>query len=224
MKGYSDWQWFSSLPWGKGKAFLQANLYFQNRLSMWNVSGATFNLGCKLIPHLSIAWEFSMLCTGIYFSDSQVCAVSSDSHATEGHWFQALWMLPFWSDGPEDGLHRGWEHNSVSCLGVVKLHYRAHKSAHLRVQIRQVCTPLNSFIRVCPRLHSAMSKARGYYLCTTGVNLVCQDLSGSCFQAPHSVCQWWSPADFLVPSVFSFLTAGTRALSTWSCAGLGEGP
>ena len=58
-----------------------------------------------------------MLCTGIYFSDSQVCAVSSDSHATEGHWFQALWMLPFWSDGPEDSLHRGWEHNSVSCLG-----------------------------------------------------------------------------------------------------------
>ena len=118
-------------------------------------------------------------------------------------------------------LHRGWEHNSVSCLCVVKLHYRAHRTAHLRVQIRQVCTPLNSFIRVCPRLHSATSKAIGYYLGTTSVNLVCQDLCGSCFQAPHSLCQWWSPADFLVPSVFSFLTGGTRALSTWSCAGLG---
>lgn len=83
-----------------------------------------------------------ILCTGIYLRGSQVCAVSSDAHATEGHCFQALWMLPFWSDGPEDSLHRGWEHNSVSCLGVVKLHYRAHKTAHLRVQIRQVCTPL----------------------------------------------------------------------------------
>ena len=69
---------------------------------MWNVSGATFNLGCKVIPHLSTAWEFSMLCTGVYFGGRQVCAVSSDSHATEGHCFQALWMLPFWSDGPEE--------------------------------------------------------------------------------------------------------------------------
>ena len=83
-----------------------------------------------------------ILCTGIYLRGSQVCAISSDAHATEGHCFQALWMLPFWSDGPEDSLHRGWEHNSVSCLGVVKLLYRAHKTAHLRVQIRQVCTPL----------------------------------------------------------------------------------
>ena len=102
MKGYSEWHWFSSLPWGKGKGLLQANLYFQNRLYMWNVSGTTSNLGCKVIPHLSIAWELSMLCSSIYFSSSQVCAVSSDSHATEGHCFQALWMLPFWSDGPEE--------------------------------------------------------------------------------------------------------------------------
>ena len=87
--------------------------------------------------------------------------------------------LPFWSDGPEDTVHRGWGCDSAPCLWVGKLgSKRAGKTPHLRIQMRQVYTPLSFLVRVFLQLGSALSKATGwhYYLSTTSVNLICQDL------------------------------------------------
>lgn len=163
--------------------------------------------------------------------------------------------LPFWSDGPEDTVHRGWGCDSAPCLWVGKLgSKRAGKTPHLRIQMRQVYTPLSFLVRVFLQLGSALSKATGwhYYLSTTSVNLICQDLCCKPLPPSSQISSGWvqqRPLQFLwsnirveapirqptmlcvravliVPAVFSLPAEETRGLeenSVWCRANLGRG-
>ena len=87
-----------------------------------------------------------------------------------------------------------------------KLGSRASKTCHLRIQVRQICTPPCSLVRLCLQLGSADEKKQNYYLGPAGVNSVCQDPCIDCFKPlpsspSQSDSQWLSPADFPAVSV-----------------------
>lgn len=63
--------------------------------------------------------------------------------------------------GLENTLHNRWGYNLVSCLDVGKLSSRIRKTPHLSIGVKQTCTLLSSFVRVCPSLVQQMNKATG---------------------------------------------------------------
>ena len=81
---------------------------------------------------------------------------------------------------PEDALHSGWGCDSVLCLGVGKLGFRASRIPHLKINRSVLCG--SSLIRVCSLLGSAHGQSLWiYYLGIAGMNLVCQDLCAGCY-------------------------------------------
>lgn len=59
------------------------------------------------------------------------------------------YLQPFWSDGPRRH-YSAWSCSSAPCLGVSKLGSQPGKTLGFRILIRQICTPLNFLVRVCP--------------------------------------------------------------------------
>ena len=92
---------------------------------------------------------------------------------------------------------------------------RASKTCHLRIQVRQICTPPCSLVRLCPQLGSADEKKQNYYLGPAGVNSVCQDPCIDCFKPlpsspSQSDSQWLSPADSPAVSVVQNQRSGSH--------------
>lgn len=73
-------------------------------------------------------------------------------------------------------LSRAWSCDSAPCLGMCRLGSRAGKTC-LRIQTRQISSPLSSLVKTYPSWVMQLRKGTGWDYCmdTAGMNSFCQD-------------------------------------------------
>ena len=117
-----------------------------------------------------------------------------------------VFASPSGQRGPENTVHSRWGYDSVPWLHTGKRGSWASNTPCLKIQTRQICTPLNSLVRVCPQPGSTNKQSHrwrllcGHYRYELSLPRSTYRLfPASPLSLSQSHLQWLSPADSSTP-------------------------
>lgn len=129
-------------------------VFFFKLLASEDLFGTTLSLDYKLIPCLRVAGEPSMPGTSFFFGMIRFFCLPLTSSIAEPCSF-GYSCQPFCLDGVRRHSPRWWGNDSAPYRSVGKPGFGSGKNHRVKTQIKRICSPASSLVRVHHQLGSA---------------------------------------------------------------------